>query len=340
MKEYYNASKDNRDKKEFYSTLHRQCPSLSSGQDGVLCTTTPMGRRNFWAIHNLLNQDLQLQCRSNYDESWYDRQPNGEVRCIYSNELLSDCHGNYVEDVYNPKTGKIDVNVEHTFPAHWKARLSNVGAARDPHNTFTSATSSNGARGKLPFGRVPPELCPWKSGKHQGPEVHGPFLKHFEGDENGKLKRTMLEPLHNKGLIAREQLYMLVTYPVVAKASNLEGLPLEWLVDTARHEPVTLFEKHRNQAIYEVQYNRNPFIDFPEWVDLVDFTEGLRPDDCDPYIPAEFLGLTGKQKKVRRQEIEAGMTKVQIRERRERMKTEQVAPREDLIGERKLRALQ
>ena len=31
-------------------------------------------------------------------------------------------------------------------------------------------------------------------------------------------------------------------------------------------EPVTLWEQHRNAAIFERQGNRNPFIDHPEWM--------------------------------------------------------------------------
>ncbi|MBJ8193923.1 endonuclease, partial [Bacillus cereus] len=35
--------------------------------------------------------------------------------------------------------------------------------------------------------------------------------------------------------------------------------------------PVTLHEKHRNWAIYELQGNRNPLIDFPESVAQINF---------------------------------------------------------------------
>jgi endonuclease I len=36
-----------------------------------------------------------------------------------------------------------------------------------------------------------------------------------------------------------------------------------------RDFPVTVYEKHRNLAIYEIQGNRNPFIDFPELADII-----------------------------------------------------------------------
>lgn len=31
------------------------------------------------------------------------------------------------------------------------------------------------------------------------------------------------------------------------------------------------YERHRNEAIAEIQGNRNPFIDVPEWANAVDF---------------------------------------------------------------------
>ncbi|WP_425436649.1 endonuclease [Paenibacillus donghaensis] len=35
-------------------------------------------------------------------------------------------------------------------------------------------------------------------------------------------------------------------------------------------DPVDMFEKRRNEVIYQkYQHNRNPFIDHPEWVDLI-----------------------------------------------------------------------
>lgn len=42
-----------------------------------------------------------------------------------------------------------------------------------------------------------------------------------------------------------------------------------------QQNPPSLYERHRNQAIFERQGNRNPFIDHPEWVGKVDFRQGL-----------------------------------------------------------------
>jgi endonuclease G len=39
----------------------------------------------------------------------------------------------------------------------------------------------------------------------------------------------------------------------------------------ARGEPAGDYERHRNAAIAEVQGNRTPLIDHPEWTEGIDF---------------------------------------------------------------------
>lgn len=83
-----------------------------------------------------------------------------------------------------------------------------------------------------------------------------------------------------KGDVARMMFYMAVRYegengnpdleltestssngPFIGKLSTL----IEW----HKLDPVDSFEKKRNQTIFEIQGNRNPFIDHPEFVDYI-----------------------------------------------------------------------
>ncbi|MEU9014914.1 endonuclease [Streptomyces sp. NPDC048479] len=44
------------------------------------------------------------------------------------------------------------------------------------------------------------------------------------------------------------------------------------LLSWHENEPVSEYELHRNAAIAEIQGNRNPPIDHPEWARAIDFS--------------------------------------------------------------------
>jgi endonuclease I len=80
-------------------------------------------------------------------------------------------------------------------------------------------------------------------------------------DGCGKAEESKFEPEYGKGIVARATLYFLIRYPnTIKKERENVSLLLKW------HQtfPVSIYEKHRNLAIHELQGNRNPFIDFPE----------------------------------------------------------------------------
>ncbi len=62
------------------------------------------------------------------------------------------------------------------------------------------------------------------------------------------------------GAVARATLYFLVRYPGFVDERRLSEL-----VSWHRNDPVDEYELHRNAAIAEIQGNRNPFIDHPDW---------------------------------------------------------------------------
>ncbi len=85
-----------------------------------------------------------------------------------------------------------------------------------------------------------------------------------------------------KGDVARMMFYMAVRYEGLRDGVDLElnergsstySLPnigrLSTLMKWHKQDPVDAFEKKRNQTIYEIQGNRNPFIDHPELVEYI-----------------------------------------------------------------------
>jgi len=83
------------------------------------------------------------------------------------------------------------------------------------------------------------------------------------------------EPNRGKGPAARAMLYFLVRYPGEIRRSFRRDIDVGLLLRWHGHEPVTLHEKHRNAAIWEIQGNRNPFVDLPELAFRVDFSAAL-----------------------------------------------------------------
>ncbi len=78
-----------------------------------------------------------------------------------------------------------------------------------------------------------------------------------------------------KGDLARILLYMIVMYDELSlvdgspNPDNLEMGLFSVLLEWNAFDPVDDFERNRNEVIYSYQHNRNPFIDYPEFADLI-----------------------------------------------------------------------
>jgi len=79
-----------------------------------------------------------------------------------------------------------------------------------------------------------------------------------------------------KGDIARILFYMIVMYDYLELIDStltlyqmaMLDILIQWHID----DPVDDFERNRNDVIYSYQHNRNPFIDYPEFVAMIDFS--------------------------------------------------------------------
>ncbi len=82
-----------------------------------------------------------------------------------------------------------------------------------------------------------------------------------------------------RGDLARILFYMIVMYDYLQLINSTPSLYqmamlnvlIQWHID----DPVDDFERNRNEVIFSYQKNRNPFIDYPEFVDLIDFTVNM-----------------------------------------------------------------
>lgn len=224
------------------------------------------------ALHDIINNHNDIS----YGDLWdafedTDKKSNGKVWDIYSDmpggnppyefTFFSDQCGNYGQegDCYNR---------EHSFPRSW------FGGSVAPMNTdlfqvYPTDGYVNGKRANYPYGEV--GSSSWTS--MNGSKVGSCITPGYSG--------TVFEPIDEyKGDLARTYFYMATRY--LGEDGGWPGSPMvigsqpkEWalnmLFEWHRDDPVSQKETDRNNEIYSIQNNRNPFIDDPFFVDQIWF---------------------------------------------------------------------
>ncbi|MCB0794922.1 MAG: endonuclease [Flavobacteriales bacterium] len=196
-----------------------------------------------------------------------DQRPDGFVWDVYS-----DLPGGVPAYLYAFGTDQCGTyngegdcyNREHSFPKSW----FNDGQPMesDLHHIYPTDAWVNQKRGNHPFGEVGSPDWVGTNGTKVGMNV-------FPGYGG-----TVFEPIDAyKGDLARTYFYMLTRYePFIQNWSSpmlqfddlttwAEAMLLQWHLD----DPVSGKEEDRNNAIYGIQNNRNPFIDHPEWAEFI-----------------------------------------------------------------------
>ncbi|MFF9221065.1 endonuclease [Streptomyces viridosporus] len=144
-------------------------------------------------------------------------------------------------------------NCEHVVPQSWFAKKEPMRG--DLHHLFACEVGCNSFRGNFPY-------------------FDFPDFDEVVRDACGMRESVGFEPQEGKGSVARATLYFLLRYPGqvgdAAREFPEDRLPV--LLRWHESEAVTEYELHRNAAIAEIQGNRNPLIDHPEWAYEIDFT--------------------------------------------------------------------
>lgn len=145
-------------------------------------------------------------------------------------------------------------NREHVIPKSIGWGYYESGAGSDIHHIRPADNRVNSTRNNLKAGYVT-----------------GGKTVMYNGLPAGTYNSEYFEPNDDvKGDMARIYLYMITRYAeadtwnITRAAQSLEVL-LEW----HRLDPVSEFEILRNERSYQVQKNRNPFIDYPQFVDMI-----------------------------------------------------------------------
>ena len=194
-----------------------------------------------------------------------DDKPDGTVWDMYS-----DIPGGTPPYVYNfgvDQTGGgategTGYNREHSWPQSWYGGASPMYT--DLFILYPTDVRVNGMRSNYPFGEV--GNATWTS--MNGSKVGSCSYPGYSG--------TVFEPIDAyKGDFARAYFYMGSRYfgqgggwsgsPMV-DGSQLEPWAEAMLLEWHLNDPVSTKEIDRNEAVYHIQDNRNPFIDRPDFV--------------------------------------------------------------------------
>jgi len=229
------------------------------------------------ALSNIIdNHNVQ-----SYDALWIhfestDPKPNGKVWDMYSDVPggTPPYEFNFGDDQCGNYGGEGDCyNREHSFPKSWFNDASPMYS--DLFQIVPTDGYVNGRRSNWPYGEV--NIATWTS--ENGCKVGSNSTSGYSG--------TVFEPIDEyKGDFARIYFYMATRYEdQIANWENnssnadaaLDGTSfpcyedwyLDLLLDWNSNDPVSQKEIDRNNEIYDIQNNRNPYVDHPEYVNQV-----------------------------------------------------------------------
>lgn len=179
------------------------------------------------------------------------------------------------------------LNREHSFPKSWWGGTTSTPAYVDLNHLYPSEAAANMAKSNFPLGEV--------SGKPTFENGITTVGAPTAGQGGGA--RTVFEPADEyKGDFARTYFYMVTCYQNLTwkytwMMSNntyptLNTWAINLLLKWHREDKVSQKELDRNEQVYKVQANRNPFIDYPE---LAEYLWGDKKGEA--FIPGgETLG--------------------------------------------------
>jgi len=203
---------------------------------------------------------------------------------LWTDFKTTDCNGTTIIDRYSNATftysedqcGTYNAvgdcyNREHSIPNSWWGGSDSDTAYTDLQHMFPVDGWVNGQRGNYPFGDC-------NSGSSAGTGKVGSCS--FSGYSG-----TVFEVADEyKGDFARVYFYFATRYmtrmstftqdfgSAVFSTSSYLGMTnwaINQLLDWHRNDPVSTLETTRNDAVYGIQHNRNPFIDNPELVEYI-----------------------------------------------------------------------
>ncbi len=220
------------------------------------------------ALHNIIDNHSVKSYGSLY--TYYqttDKKLSGKVWDMYSDvpNGIPPYDFNFSQTCGNYSKEGDCFNREHSWPQSWFN--SNSPMVSDLFHVYPTDGKVNGIRSNYPYGEVNNPTTTTLNGSKLGPCS-------FPGYTG-----TVFEPLDEyKGDFARTYFYMCTRYYTedsgwltndMIIGASLKPWALELMKKWNQQDPVSAKEIARNNAVYVIQGNRNPFIDHPEYACII-----------------------------------------------------------------------
>lgn len=223
--------------------------------------------------HKYLNFDQNTTARYWWDN--YFRKTDWHSDGYFWDMYSSEKHDKYIDGSVQSR--------EHCMPRSWwgkREQYSSYDANGDLINLFPADYKANQAKSNLPLGEV--GITKFDNGMSRV------GMNTYSDGYRG----MVFEPADEyKGDFARVYFYMITCYEDYAYDWRSEGLKsmltkgtypgfqpwaLDMLLKWHRDDPVSEKERARNDEVYILQENRNPFVDYP---DLAEYIWGNKTDE-------------------------------------------------------------
>ncbi|MFT6734301.1 MAG: endonuclease I [Polaribacter sp.] len=250
---------------DYYNSISAETGfALKSALHGIINSHTSQGYGALWTFYSDHSLDTTYENDGTILDI-YSENPKGSDPYNYT-KVTNQC-GTYNSeaDCYNR---------EHSFPRSWFGG-KNEPMNSDVHHIFASDGYVNSKRSSYPYAVVGSATFTSDNNSKVGSSVTSGY------------SGTVFEPIDEfKGDLARAYFYMATRYEnvisswqnnssssdaVLNGSSNqvFETWQLNLLISWHNADPVSQYEIDRNNAAQTYQGNRNPFVDHPEWVELV-----------------------------------------------------------------------
>lgn len=238
-----------------------------------------------------------------YNDLW-EAYKISDVHEVDGQLLIWDMYSNITaytpESPHKQSSEGSGLNREHSFPKSWFNSVK--PAYSDIVHVIPTDGYINNMRSDLPYGETE---APFKGSKMEAGTDGPPWYSKVGKCSLAGYDKNIFEPADEyKGDLARIYFYMATCYePLITDWSSpmLEGNSYQpyasWcfpmLLQWAKDDPVSEKEINRNKAIWLLQGNRNPFVDYPGledyiWGDLSDvdfsFTGSGAPEPIEPVV--------------------------------------------------------